>query len=375
MISEVHIFKGSKRDFLNFVESRINPYDEITIPFMELIQHYNARLRPNESGVEEDALFSQLRADNCIVKADDYGSVLPHVLSNFVGIITLNYEIGSLYLHNPPKRVEESIVTSCEKVLYHETEYPVLNKNVLKQIANDLDSRVLGQDNCKKRMISGFYRLMSKQTCKPLVVMMYGPSGVGKTESAKCISESLGGDLLRVQFSMMQSEEAYNYVFGAEHSKNSLARDLLGRESNVVLIDEFDKVNPIFYNAFYQLFDEGEYVDPNYSVKMSDAIIICTCNYQSEEEIIRALGPAMYSRISICIRYENLEIEHKLKIINTWFNFIYEGLNEDEKEVIDESNIKKWFIDNAIRFDNIRLLKTKIENAIFEKLTEHFILM
>ena len=35
---------------------------------------------------------------------------------------------------------------------------------------------------------------------------------------------------------------------------------MMARESNVILIDEFDKVNPAFYNAFYELFDEGRYV-------------------------------------------------------------------------------------------------------------------
>lgn len=89
--------------------------------------------------------------------------------------------------------------------------------------------------------------------------MLYGPSGVGKTESAKSISKSLGGKLLRIQFSMMQNQESIDYIFGADHSKNSFARDMLGRESNVILIDEFDKVNPHFYNAFYELFDEGRY--------------------------------------------------------------------------------------------------------------------
>lgn len=373
MISEVHIYRGSKKGFADFVKSRIDSYED-TIPFMELIQHYNARLRPNESGVDEEALFTNLYADNCIVKADDYGSVLPHVLSNFVGIVTLNYNIKALYLHNPPKRVEESILTSCDNVSYNATNYPVLTRDVLKTIAEDLDSRILGQKNCKKQILSGFYRLMSKQIRKPLVVMMYGPSGVGKTESAKCISESLGGELLRIQFSMMQSEEAFNYVFGAEHSKNSFARDLLGRESNVVLIDEFDKVNTLFYNAFYQLFDEGEYVDTNYRVEMNDAIIICTSNFMNEEEIVKALGPAMYSRINICVRYEELLNEQKLQILNNWFDFVCEGLNEEEKQLIDSSNIRPWFNNNVHRYDNIRLMKTKIENAIFEKLTEEFIL-
>ncbi len=74
--------------------------------------------------------------------------------------------------------------------------------------------------------------------------MFYGPSGVGKTETARCLSEAVGGELTRVQFSMMQTQEAYEYLFGAEHSKASFARGLLARESNVVLIDEFDKVDP-----------------------------------------------------------------------------------------------------------------------------------
>ena len=89
MIDRVVVFTGSKRDFEQYLENNL-PEDEITIPFMELIQHYNARLRPNESGVGEAALQKNLYVDNCIVGADDYGSVMPHVLSNFVNLVTLN---------------------------------------------------------------------------------------------------------------------------------------------------------------------------------------------------------------------------------------------------------------------------------------------
>ena len=60
------------------------------------------------------------------------------------------------------------------------------------------------------------YRLITKTNNKPVVLMLYGPSGVGKTERAKSISKTMGGELLRIQFSMMQTTEAYNYVFGAE---------------------------------------------------------------------------------------------------------------------------------------------------------------
>ena len=239
---------------------------------------------------------------------------------------------------------------------------------------SNVDVDILGQSNCKKQIISGMYRLITKTDSKPVVLMLYGPSGVGKTESAKSISKTMGGELLRIQFSMMQTTEAYNYVFGAEHSKGSLARDLMARESNVILIDEFDKVNAAFYNAFYELFDEGRYVDTNYDVNLGQAIFLLTCNFGSEDEIKKILGPAMFSRIGCCIAYEELSTGQKQVIVRNWYDSVFSSLKEDEKAVIQETDILDWFIKNAERYDNIRILKTKLENAIFDKLAEVFII-
>jgi len=374
LINQVVVFTGSKRDFEQYLADNL-PEDEITIPFMELIQHYNARLRPNESGVGEAALQKDLYVDNCIVGADDYGSVMPHVLSNFMNIVTLNYQIGVLYVQNPPRRVLESIQSALDgDIEYKSSSYVELTRTVLKTIYQNLDNDVLGQDKCKKQILSGMYRLTTGTHGKPVVLMLYGPSGVGKTESAKSISKSLGGNLLRIQFSMMQTEEAFNYVFGAEHSKSSFARDMVGRESNVILIDEFDKVNPAFYNAFYELFDEGRYVDTNYDIDLGQAVFLLTCNFGSEAEIKKALGPAMFSRIGGCIEYADLNVEQKQIIINNWYSSIFKTLQEDEREFIQNTDIQEWFIKNAERYDNIRILKGKMENAIFEKLTEKFII-
>ncbi len=374
MTDHIVIFYGSKRDFEAMIKSEIQE-DENTIPFMELIQHYNARLRPNESGVRESALYSNIEVDNCIVRADDYGSVLDHVLSNFVSIVTLNHDIGTLYIHNPPRRVKESLQSAYgDEIEYRQSNYPNITRETLKHIYTNLQSDIQGQDVCKKQLISGIYRLTTKSRQKPVVLMLYGPSGVGKTESAKCISKSMGGELLRVQFSMMQTNEAYNYVFGAEHSKSSFARDMMARESNVILIDEFDKVNPAFYNAFYELFDEGKYVDTNYDLDLGQAIFLCTCNFNNEQEIKHVLGPAMFSRIGCCIEYRELTTEQKKAIISSWYISVLSTLQEDEKQIIQNSNILDWFQKNAERYDNIRILKMKLENAIFDKLVDVFVM-
>ncbi len=265
------------------------------------------------------------------------------------------------------------ILSGYSEVEYLYSEYKDLNRDFLKEVYTNLENDILGQELCKKQIISGLYRLITKETDKPVVLMLYGPSGVGKTETAKSISKTLGGELLRIQFSMMQTAEAYNYVFGAEHSKGSFARDMMGRESNVILIDEFDKVNPNFYNAFYELFDEGRYVDSNYEVELKKTVFICTCNFMSEEEIKKVLGPAMYSRIGCCIEYSDLSKEQKAQIIDAWYDKILSRLKENEKQIIGDTNILEWFKENADRYDNIRLLKTRLENAIFDELTNKLI--
>ena len=150
---------------------------------------------------------------------------------------------------------------------------------------------------------------------------------------------------------------------------------MMGRESNVILIDEFDKVNPALYNAFYELFDEGKYVDTNYSVELGQAIFLLTCNFSNENEIKKALGPAMFSRIGCCVEYADLTVEQKQKIVNNWYDSIMASLKDDERVYIETTDIHEWFLKNAERYDNIRILKSKMENAIFEKLTDHFIIM
>lgn len=373
MINNIVIFYGSRRDFEKVIKERIRE-DENTIPFMDLIQHYNARLRPNESGVGEEALSGKIEVDNCIVRTEDYGSVLEHVLANFVGIITLNHDVETLYVQNPPKRVMTSLEAYSDNIEYCSSEYIKIQRQDLKTIYNNLQTDILGQEKCKKQIMSGLYRMITKSNDKPVVLMLFGPSGVGKTETAKSISKSLGGELLRIQFSMMQSNEAYNYIFGAEHSKGSFARDMMGRESNVILIDEFDKVNPIFFNAFYELFDEGKYVDSNYEVNLKNTIFLCTCNFMSENEIKKVLGPAMYSRIGCCIEYMDLTKEQKNTIIEKWYREIIEQLYENEKKYINSTDILEWFKENANRYDNIRLLKARLENAIYDELTEQYVI-
>ena len=203
--------------------------------------------------------------------------------------------------------------------------------------------------------------------------MLYGPSGVGKTETAKLISELLKQDLFRRQFSMYHSDEFADYMFGGNHFQNSFAKELLERKSNVILLDEFDKAAPIFYSAFYQLFDEGIFEDKNYRVKVENAIIICTSNYKSVDDIKRHLGDPIYYRIGKFIGYSDLTVEAKKEIINLITNKKYSKLDKKEKILIDIKELQELLYKQLSLLKNVRHISTLIDDYINRKLVANIL--
>ena len=373
MVERVVLFDGCDADFQKLLNESIDKRDD-TVEFLTLIRKYNYRVRSNDYATNDYSLEDKPDADNGIVRAADFGSVVDHVISNFATIVTQSYNVRNLFIQNAPKRVRASLESAFpEAIEARATTYREIDKPSVKSIYEAMEEGILGQLDCKREIALSLYRLSVMSGDRPVVLMFYGPSGVGKTESAKCLSEALGGKMTRDQISMMQTTEAYEYLFGAEHSKGSFARDLLGRESNVVLLDEFDKVSNSLYNAFYQLFDEGVFVDTNYEVHIPGGIFILTSNFGTEAEIRRELGAAMYSRIGACIAFDDLLVEAKREIASRHFREVYESLDQDDKDDIDSSDIETWFQDNAEKYDNMRIMKTKIDRAVFGRLTDRLL--
>ena len=150
-------------------------------------------------------------------------------------------------------------------------------------------------------------------------------------------------------------------------------RDLLGRESNVVLLDESEKVSYSLYNVFYQLFDEGLFIDTNYEVDIRDGIFILTSNFATEAEIKQSFGVAIYSHIGSCIVLDDLPLEAKQTIAERHVSEVYQCLDDEEKESIDSTDLAAWFQDDAERYDNTGIMKTKIDRVVFCHLTDRLL--
>ena len=305
-------------------------------------------------------------------KSEEYSMIKEEALNDFVTILE-EYKIEDMYFQNPPKLIFEMLKKSYKKkeIKIEYFEFKDIDEKIILEINSKFDTKIIGQNNVKEKLLINLYSNIKKLKTKPLILMFYGPSGVGKTETAKYLSEILGEKLFRKQFSMYQNNSFFDYVFGEKHGISSLARDLLNRESNVILFDEFDKAESTFYNAFYQLFDEGILIDKNYEVKLKNSIIICTSNYRNLLDIKKKLGEAIYSRFDDFIEFKTINYNDMANIAKQMYEKNLIKLNLEEQKIIEESKIFNTIIDNIKKFYNVRQLEKIIIQLIAKELLKN----
>lgn len=306
---------------------------------------------------------SKPKIKNFIIDSDEYAGVREHVILNFVNFLA-KIDFENLYMQNPPLPISSQI-----KKLYPHTEikkqdYKVISKDDILIINNTYENRIKGQDTVKLALLKALFPLTNNIRTKPVVILFYGGTGLGKTETAQLISNTINEKLFRKQFSMFQNNQFATYLFGGAHYERSFAKELLDRESNVILLDEFDKANTTFHSAFYQLFDEGIYEDQNYSLELMRSIIICTSNYKSIEEIKEHLGTAIFSRFDVAIKFSDLTKEAKKKIAILQYDEKIRQYTDEEQKVILLTDVKERLMSACIQCTNAREISHLIEDTL-----------
>ena len=362
-MEKIEIYWGADKNFERVTESLEN------INFLaDVVNHINKTDVKIEGA--RDRKDPPMRVENLLVHTDDYGGIREWALLGFSNNILrhLKVEIQNLWLCNPLAKIYEDIKNNYDKgiITEHRTQYSDITIDDMRKMADGFNETVIGQPHVMRQTLTSIYSLKSSKRKRPVTLLFLGDSGIGKTETAKYISSCLGTNMVRIQFSMQQTNNAYQYIFGADHSEDSLARELIRRNSNIVLLDEFDKVSSAFYNAFYQMFDEGTFVDANYVVDVSKCIIICTTNYRTEEEAEKYLGTPIYSRFSKVVTFNPIGVEDKLKIAKKCYDSIMEYVDTEDKKLIENNSVLSLFerviIEGA--YPNMRMLKNDIEDAI-----------
>ena len=144
------------------------------------------------------------RVQDFVIHADEYCSVQEHVIINFI----FQMSITNMYIQNPPKNIREQIYRTFDKSIIHETQQPYLevSKEMIQTFNRQYSERVIGQEKSKKKLLQAIYPLVDGKQSKPVVILLYGDSGLGKTESAQYMAELMGGKLLRKQFIRIMSQ-------------------------------------------------------------------------------------------------------------------------------------------------------------------------
>lgn len=307
-----------------------------------------------------------------IVHSYDYSSVTDSVLYDFVSFIEYS-GIKEIYLQNPPNLIIQNLKNcySKEVISCHYFKYQEIGLNVINKFKIEAPKKIWGQEEALASFSNFLYinnKLNPEQ--KPIVIMLYGPSGVGKTETCKFLASLLEEEIYYHQFSMFQSGHYADFLYGGKIQDNSLAKELLERKSNIILFDEFDKCAPIMYSAFYELFDTGIFKDRNYSVNLKNAIIVCTSNYKNQDEIFNTLGAPIFFRINGFIEYRKLSVETEKKLVDKYFSKYLNMLDDNEKALINNSKIEEYFTSRCYILINARQTENYIRNSIANIINE-----
>ena len=195
------------------------------------------------------------------------------------------------------KEVEATIATMARIPSKHVSRD---DKQALANLETDLKRMVFGQDQAITALASSIKlsRAGLREPEKPIGNYLFsGPTGVGKTEVAKQLSEILGIELIRFDMSEYMERHTVSRLIGAPpgyvgFDQGGLLTDAIDQNPHaVLLLDEIEKAHPDLFNILLQVMDHGRLTDSNgKSVDFRNVILIMTTNAGAAEMSKQAIG-------------------------------------------------------------------------------------
>jgi ATP-dependent Clp protease ATP-binding subunit ClpB len=216
----------------------------------------------------------------------------------------------------------------------------------LTRMEDRLRERVVGQDEGLRAVSNAVRRSRAglQDPNRPIGSFIFlGPTGVGKTETAKALAEFLFDDdraIVRIDMSEYQEKHTVSRLIGAPpgyvgyDEGGQLTEAVRRRPYAVVLFDEIEKAHAEVFNVLLQLLDDGRLTDgQGRTVDFKNTVVIMTSNLltganapdinletATREEIMRALGkffrPEFLNRIDDIVAFKPLGPEHIDSIVD-----------------------------------------------------------
>lgn len=247
----------------------------------------------------------------------------------------------------------------------------------IKQLKTHVMSKVFGQDQAVNQIVDHVWMSLSglRENNRTLgAFLMHGPTGVGKTELAKAMSECLGYALVRMDMSEFMEKHTVARLLGAppgyvgyadgQAGSGALINALEQTPQCVLLIDEVEKAHPDVLNIFLQAMDRGEITSSNQKTQsMRNVILMFTSNLGAQEQQKEPLGfgrdksessdhtainqffaPEFRNRLDKIINFAPLTPDTMNHVLDKFLNNLNQLCEPKQVKVIVNPDARTWLI-------------------------------
>ena len=289
----------------------------------------------------------------------------------------------------------------------------------LLQMESHLHDRIIGQDEAIVAVSKAVRRARSglKDPRRPVGVFTFlGPTGVGKTELARALSEFLFGSddsLTRLDMSEFMERHTVARLVGAPpgyigyDDGGQLTEAIRRKPHSVILLDEIEKAHPDVYNILLQIFDDGHLTDAKgRKVDFRNAVVIMTSNLGSDlikrdtrlgfaaklndgrtfeqdyermrdkvmDEVKRFFRPEFLNRIDASVVFHALEQDHIIQIVDLMIKQVRQEVKDQEMDLeVTRAAKAKLAEDGYDPHLGARPLRRVIQSKVEDKLSEEIL--